>query len=201
MKQNSIFLFLMAALLSSCGSNESSSTAQNGDSTSQAANAPEAASPGTQAVPSAAVTTDDAAIAVIENDKVRFKLHSLIEVTPDPAAPGKPEEGKKSYAADISVEYLTGHNTSPAEYMLTSYLVDDKGNKLSLPQSSIRVGMQVSEAQAKADNISGEAFNQSNPPAGQKFRGRQYGVEMDAANKAVKWGMMLDGKTVEVELK
>jgi hypothetical protein len=201
MKQNSIFLFLMAALLSSCGSSESSSPAQNGDSTSQAANASEATPPANQTNPSAAVTTDDAAIAVIGNDKVRFKLHSLIEVTPDPSAPGKPAEGKKGYAADISVEYLTGHNTSPAEYMLTSYLLDDKGNKLSLPQGSIRVGMQVSEAQAKADNISGEAFNQSNPPAGQKFRGRQYGVEMDAANKAVKWGMMLDGKTVEVDIK
>lgn len=200
MTQKNIFLFLVAALMASCGSNDSPSANQPGDSTNQTTANTETTAPN-QTGNTTVVTTDDPAIAVIENDKVRFKLHSLIEVTPDPAAPGKPAEGKKYYAADISAEYLSGHNTSPAEYMLSSYLTDDKGNKLSLPQSSIRVGMMVSEAQAKTDNINGEAFNQSTPATGQKFRGRQYGVEMDAANKVVKWGMMLDGKTIEVDVK
>lgn len=199
MTQKNIFLVLIAASLASCGSNDSSSANQTGDSTNKTTGTETTSS--NQTGSPTAVATDDPAIAVIENDKVRFKLHSLIEVTPDAGAPGKPAEGKKYYAADISAEYLAGHNTSAAEYMLTSYLVDDKGNKHSLPQGSIRVAMMTSEAQAKEDNVNGEAFNQSTPATGQKFRGRQYGVEMDAANKVVKWGMMLDGKTIEVDVK
>lgn len=188
----------VAIFLIACSNNAETSTAESKADTANRS----VATPATnEPTATTTVNTDDRAIATIENDKVRFKLHGLPEVVPDPAAPGKANAGKKIYAADISVEYLAAHNRSPAEYMLSSYLLDEKGAKYSLPLGSTRLALTVSEAQAKEDNANGEAFNLSNPAAGQKFRGRHYGVEMDASAKPAKWGMMLDGKEIEVDIK
>ena len=202
MNQKHILTVLFAVItIISCGDNAEKAPSSEGDSATPSSASSETS---TNSNPDAASTTtvsaNDAAIAVIEDNKVRLKLHALIEVVPDPLAPGKPTDGKKVFAADISAEYLEAHNTSPAEYMLTSYIVDDKGNKHSLPKGSIRLAMVVSEAQAQQDNNAGAAFNQSNVTAGQKFRGRQYGFEMDAGNKPVRWGMRLNGKDLEVAI-
>ena len=199
MNQKHFFLLLsVAVLLAACSNNaESSSNASVDTAKESVAEAPTATAP----TATTTVSTNDPAIAVIENEKIRFKLHALHEVVPDAAAPSKANAGKKIYAADISAEYLMAHEKSPAEYMLSAYLLDEKGNKFSLPLGSTRLALTVSESQAQEDNVNGAAFNQSNPPAGQKFRGRHYGVEMDAAAKPAKWGMVLDGKTIEVDIK
>jgi hypothetical protein len=198
-KQLHPFLFF-TALLAACNDSSESSNMVAADNISSAPATASTASTTTSSN-AVAVSTDAAAIAVIENDQVRFKLHSLPEVVPDAGAPGKPAPGTKVYAADISVEYLKGHEKSAAEYLLSSYIIDDKGNKYSLPLGSTRLAMVVSEAQAQLDNAAGAAFNESNPPTGKKYRGRQYGFEMEAANKPVKWGMMLNGKEMQVGIR
>lgn len=197
MNGKNIFLALAtASLMAACGGSADTKPAaeENKAATSQPAATDQPAANNEVA------NTNDPAIAVIENDKVRFKLHSLQPVTPDPSAPGKPAAGKKVYVADISVEYLQGHNVSAAEYMLGSYLQDDKGQKHSLSLGSVKLAMVVSSEQASRDNLSGEAFGRSNPPTGAKMRGTQYGAELDEATKPVKWSITLDGKEVIVNL-
>ena len=191
------FALAVAVLLTACGDSTTAAEKSN-DSSTATSPGPEVTNQSSPAAPTA--SANDRAIAVIENSQVRFKLHSLQEVTPAADAPAKQAEGKTVYAADISAEYLAPHNKSAAEYMLSSYIVDDKGNKLSLPMGSTRLAMLVSSSQAAQDNAAGEAFNQSNPTKGQVFRGRHYGVEMQSGNKPVKWGMQLDGKEVEVAI-
>lgn len=196
-KQFSLIAVIALLLLTSCGSSDSKTetatktAAEKNDSSNK---------PLTPGNPTTSPSTYAPAIAVIENENIRFKLHQLIEITPDPTAPGKLAADKRVYAANISVESLQADNTSPAEYMLTSFILDDKGKKHSLPMGSVKLATLVSNAQAEEDNRTGEAFGRS-LAAGEKLRGTNYGVEMDANAKPVKWGMILNGKEISVDIK
>jgi hypothetical protein len=120
---------LLAGLASGCATDQAqTATTQTADSiASPAVVQPPSASEATAAP--APVSTDDPALAVLENADVRFKLHGLLEFKPEGDVISKPDPAKKYIMADISCENVGTRNVYPAEYMLSAYLVDNKGQQ------------------------------------------------------------------------
>jgi hypothetical protein len=127
----------------------------------------------------APVSTDDPALAVLENADVRFKLHGLLEFKPEGDVISKPDPSKKYIMADISCENVGTKNVYPAQYMLSAYLVDNKGNKHSLPLSVKTVALFDGNPANKYTKEQSQGFYRDNFAPGEKARGFLYGVEVD----------------------
>ena len=173
------FVLLLAGLAGGCvNDNTRTATTETGDPVAvQAPAAPEAAAADTDASPP--VSTADPALAVLENAGVRFKLHGLLEFKPRDEALGKPDPAKKYVMADISCENIGTKNVYPAQYMLSAYLLDNKGNKHSLPLSVKTVAMFDGHPANTYTREQSEGFYRENFAPGEKARGFLYGVEVD----------------------
>jgi hypothetical protein len=174
-----LIALLPAGLASGCATDQAqTSTTERADSiaTPAAAQTPSMAEPTTAPAP---VSTSDPALAVLENADVRFKLYQLLEFKPEGDMISKPDPSKKYIMADISCENIGTRNVYPAEYMLSAYLVDNKGNKHSLPLSVKTVALFDGNPANKYTKEQSQGFYRDNFAPGEKARGFLYGVEVD----------------------
>jgi len=173
------FVLLLAGLAGGCvNDNTRTATTETGDPvTAQPPAAPEPAAAAPDAP--APVSTADPALAVLENADVRFKLHQLLEFKPEGDMISKPDPSKKYIMADISCENIGTRNVYPAEYMLSAYLVDNKGNKHSLPLSVKTVALFDGNPANKYTKEQSQGFYRDNFAPAEKARGFLYGVEVD----------------------
>lgn len=146
------------------------------------------------------VSTADPALAVLENADVRFKLHELLEFKPEGDLISKPDPSKKYIMADISCENIGTKKIYPAQYMLSAYLVDDKGNKHSLPLSVKTVALFDGNPANKYTKEQSQGFYRDNFSPGEKARGFLYGVEVDKNVNLTKLVMEAQDLKASVEL-
>ncbi len=163
-----LVVLLLAGLAGGCLTDKTqTATTQAGDSaTVRTPAAPETA-PAAPDAP-APVSTAGPALAVLENADVRFKLHGLLEFKPHDEVLGKPDPAKKYIMADISCENIGTKNVYPAQYMLSAYLLDDKGNKHSLPLSVKTVAMFDGHPANKYTRAQSEGFYATTSPPARK---------------------------------
>jgi hypothetical protein len=147
------------------------------------------------------VSTAGPALAVLENADVRFKLHGLLEFKPVGDVVSKPDPAKKYVMADISCENIGTKNVYPAEYMLSAYLVDNKGNKHSLPMSVKTVALFDGNPANKYTKEQSQGFYRDNFGPGEKARGFLYGVEVDKDVTLTKLVMEAKDLKASVDLK
>jgi|GEM_PF-3370654 len=173
------FALLLAGLAGGCvtDTTRTATTEAGGPAAIQTPPAPEPAAAATDAP--APASTDGPALAVLENAYVRFKLHGLLEFKPQDEALDKPDPRKKYIMADISCENIGTKNIYPAQYMLSAYLLDNKGNKHSLPLSVKTVAMFDGNPANPYPREQSEGFYRENFGPGEKARGFLYGVEVD----------------------
>jgi hypothetical protein len=192
---------LLAGLASGCATDQAqTATTQTADSiASPAVVQPPSASEATAAP--APVSTDDPALAVLENADVRFKLHGLLEFKPEGDVISKPDPSKKYIMADISCENIGTKNVYPAEYMLSAYLVDNKGNKHSLPLSVKTVALFDGNPANQYTKEQSQGFYRDNFGPGEKARGFLYGVEVDKDVTLTKLVMEARDLKASVDLK
>ncbi|MBD0257749.1 MAG: hypothetical protein ICV83_18705 [Cytophagales bacterium] len=193
--------FLLAGLAGSCVTDQAqTSTTQPADSIAAPAAAqppPAAEATGTPAP----VSTAGPALAVLENADVRFKLHQLLEFKPEGDVISKPDPSKKYVMTDISCENIGTRNVYPAEYMLSAYLVDNKGNKHSLPLSVKTVALFDGNPANKYTQEQSQGFYRDNFGPGEKARGFLYGVEVDKDVTLTKLVMEARDLKASVDLK
>ncbi len=174
-----LIALLLAGLAGGCVTDQAqTATTATIDSTAApaAAQTPSAAEATEAPAP---VSTDGPTLAVLENADVRFKLHALLEFKPEGDVISKPDPAKKYIMADISCENIGTRNVYPAEYMLSAYLVDNKGNKHSLPLSVKTVALFDGNPANKYTKEQSQGFYRDNFAPGEKARGFLYGVEVD----------------------
>ncbi len=196
-----IIALLLAGLWGGCATDQAqTTTAPKADSiaTPAAAQTPSAAEATEEPAP---VSTAGPALAVLENAHVRFKLHQLLEFKPEGDVISKPDPSKKYIMADISCENIGTRNVYPAEYMLSAYLVDNKGNKHSLPLSVKTVALFDGNPANKYTKEQSQGFYRDNFGPGEKARGFLYGVEVDKDVTLTKLVMEARDLKASVDLK
>ncbi len=199
---SSLFIALLLAGLAGGCATDQAQTATTETADSIAAPAAAQTPPAAEATGAPApVSTADPALAVLENADVRFILHQLLEFKPEGDAISKPDPAKKYVIADISCENIGTRNVYPAEYMLSAYLVDNKGNKHSLPLSVKTVALFDGNPANKYTKEQSEGFYRDNFGPGEKARGFLYGVEVDKDVTLTKLVMEARDLKASVELK
>jgi hypothetical protein len=195
-----LFVVVLAGLAGGCVTDKTgTATTETTDTTTtpttvQTSVAEPAAAP-------APVSTDDPALAVLENADVRFKLHGLLEFKPEGDIISKPNPSKKYIMADISCENVGTKPVYPAQYMLSAYLVDNKGNKHSLPLSVKTVALFDGNPANKYTQEQSQGFYRDNFAPGEKARGFLYGVEVDKDVTLTKLVMEAQDLKASVDLK